>query len=245
MRLLIAIATLVMAAAAPCAAQPISVAEYVQRGGPALDHVWTAQDFGAARETLSALPQEQLPRLSDPASAPILARFSDATALLPCDDRSVALAARLQTCMALGEGAAGVMNLYIVACGQDQTLADECMRVIGFMLHTITVMSALAEEFAPSLDPNDPSYATRMAGLARMRSGLVQTLDGSTQMIRSQGAFSEPERERFASILALVAPRLRRSLPEEDAARFFAAMRELAQSDANPAVRSALQSFLE
>jgi len=82
---------------------------------------------------------------------------------------------------------------------------------MGAQLRVTVVMITLLNEFLPTLDKDDPSYAVRMQGLQRIRNGMATVVAGSLQTLTESQAYRTSELKRFAGYMEATFPGI---LPE-------------------------------
>jgi hypothetical protein len=224
------------AVAAPTAA-PIG-------GMPATDHTWEATDFQAAVAEFSALQARQLPRLTNRQTAAVFESLTDPATVAPCTDQSIPLASRMSECLDLQQAANQILRFYAEAMQADVSYSEETIRLLGFGLRTAAAMTALMDEFVPTLDPADPTYPTRMQGLAQARHGATELVQGSLSTLTTdRWAYSDDAAALFARILAETYPTLTRSAPAATTAEFIEQLAQIARDDRSAAVREALAQY--
>ena len=123
---------------------------------------------------------------------------------------------------------------------QDHALADDTLRIQGFMLGYAEVMADLATEFMATISVDDPTYGNRLAGVDQMRRGFGQMLQGGAISLQAPGTFSEPVRADFARRMAHAFERLEGDLPTDVRGQLHASFARIAASDSNEEVRAYL-----
>lgn len=214
--------------AAPAAAQTM----------PPTDRAWTVTDLPAAFAALRTVPVGQLPGQN----SAVLARLSEATVLDYCRDGSVGVVPRLQACLTAFQSEVEILGLYMGLCDADPTRGDDCMRVAESLLYGAGVINRLMDEFVPTLDPNDPSYAQRVAA-AQTKQGLATMISGAITMLNERHLYSVAARARFAAVLAQTYPQVASGITPERRATLEQSMRDLARNDPSEEVRTALAAF--
>jgi hypothetical protein len=215
----------------------------MQRGLPAIDRPWSAPDYQAALRTFAALPIEQLPRTSSAQSAAVIDRLTDPANLGVYMNRSLPLNARFPGALDLVDAANAIMKIYLAAASKDTALVEDLVRLSGFMLQAATTEAALIDEFLPTLNKSDPTYPTRMAGLAQITTGFAQTVQGNVLTLGDPRGYSRTSRERLAKIVVSVWPRMVSHLPPLSAREFQGTLQKLADSDADPEIRRVLKTM--
>jgi hypothetical protein len=227
-----------VAASTPEQAPP--AARYLALGVPAVDRPWGGRDYLRTHEVLEGLDDTELPRLGDPESAPVLERIADPGNLTLQRNRSLPLNVRFQDMGAVMFGANSINKRYLVALLKDPSFADESMHVNGFLVHAVVVQLELVDELLPTLDPGDPTYATRMSGLAQMKQGLAEFVQGALVMLTDRETVSPAARRRFSGILAAQLPTIAAQLPGATRVELRAAFTRLADSEDDPEVKANL-----
>jgi hypothetical protein len=211
---------------------------------PATDHTWRAADFQAALAALSAVPATQLPRLTSSRGAAVLGRLTDPVTLAPCADASTPPAARIPECLALQRASSGVLRLYLAVFPADVSYGPEVLRLMGFGVQTTAAFMPLLDALVASLDPSDPSYATRMQGAEQARGGAIEVVGGALSTLTVDRHFyPEQNLAPFARILAESFPVLTRDAPESRRAELTRRLAQIANEDRDAAVREALARY--
>ncbi len=196
----------------------------------------------AAASALRGTTAAQLPRLNGPSRA-ILERISDPATMAACRDRSTRVETRLPGCLEAFQGVVEITGLYVQALDHDDSFADDTMRAAESMMHGAAALNQLMDEFVPTLDPNDPTYQTRMGGVEQTKRGLTTMISGALTMLHERHIYSASARARFAAVIAEVYPSVRGSLTQASQAEFEESLQGLARSDPSAEVRAALAAF--
>lgn len=129
----------------------------------------------------------QLPRYQSPKSGMLFDRIVNKQNLELLRNPLLPAEARFPQVATFMEGANGINVAYLSGLVSQSTGDDEMTELSGLILRTSVVMIEWVDEFVPTLDPKNPTYAARMKGLDTMKSGLANVMQGSIQQI------SEPE----------------------------------------------------
>ena len=97
-------------------------------------------------------------------------------------DRSRPLADRFEPLFAFQQAAGAVARRYLDAIAHGEKLAYEAQAMLGLLIHASAIGWTLIDELLPTLDRNDATFATRMAGLDRARNGTGEQVVGSVEM---------------------------------------------------------------
>lgn len=236
-------------AAAPAAAfaqtdTGLEPAGYVQLGLPSADSVWTTADFIAAGTAIANVPVEQLPRWRNSRSSPVFARFVDERSIEPCRQAGIDPTVRLQACIDLLNGFNGIVGRYVTVSQTNTVFLAETPPLIAMMLRVAKAIKPASDEFAATLDRNDPTYADRMSGLAQMHRGLLMiTQSALMALVDEREHFSDEGCREIAVALADAYPVLAEVLPPAERAVIEQRMRQVASSDRDADVRAALASW--
>jgi hypothetical protein len=183
---------------------------YLEAGIPASDREWHGADYARTSEILSA-GKVALPRLSDPLGAALLNRLTSTENFSLARNRSLPIEARFGDYLAMQQGANEVLNLYIAATVRGEgKLTSEIVRIVAFSLQVSALAVDLVEEFLPKI-PKDENYATRMAGLKQMYSGISTQFQGSEVMLGETNVYSQPERSLLLDAMAGALPVLKKA----------------------------------
>lgn len=223
------LAAIVTLLAAPAWAQSSFVAD------------WTPEDVPHAAAALRRLAPADLPRGSDPDG--FVARISDPATMAPCRDNRVDVEERLRTCLTAFQATLEVANLYASQVASDPTRSSDVMRVVEGLLRGADVLIEVGGEFIPTLDPNAPDYAQRLAGLQQARNGILTMLRGSIIMLTERSIFPEAARLRFAGVIAELFDQATAEAPPEQQAQLRSALRDVATTDPSADIRAALARF--
>jgi hypothetical protein len=218
-------------------------AGYMDRGMPATDRLWSAQDYEAAADALRQLNANQLPRSASPASSAVMDRLVDPQNLDFCANHSLPLSTRVSPCTDMLKGAGDVLKLYAAASIKDQSLADDECRLLGFLIQAAAMEAGLLDEVIPTLDTSDPTYPVRMAGLKQAKDGLAQVLQGALIALSDRQSLSDAARVHLASILAATFPAMSPELPPLSQTEFEKTLQHFARTDPSANVRAALSGF--
>ncbi len=150
----------------------------------------------------------------------------------------------MQTCLQLVDAFGAIFRQYALAQQTDQSLSDDVSLLIGYLLRMSAAMSDVAEEFLATLDPSDPSYATRLAGLRRMQLGNQQLVQGALLGLSVERRFySNDASARLAAIVAETYPTLSVHFPPETRQDFETSLNRIALNDPDMRVRDALANY--
>ena len=138
--------------------------DYRAIGFPAADRLWAPADYQAALRAMRGLSIDQYPSNANAASSPVIHRLTNLDNLAPFLDRTAPLDQRLLPCVDLVDAAKAIAEMYAVAQRRNPRIADDYLQMQGFLLHGVVAELSLLDEFVPTLDPQDPSYADADGG---------------------------------------------------------------------------------
>jgi len=159
-------------------------------------------------------------------------------------DTSLAVQDRIQQCLPIGDASRALLPHYMSAANQDRGLADDALRIQGFILQYADANAGLAREFMASIPRSDPSYDTRVSGLNQMRLGLAQMLRAGIISLQAPRVFTPATRTVFAQHLAQAYLDVAPDLPTETREQLTETLTQIAATDENPNVREAIARAL-
>jgi hypothetical protein len=227
-RSLFAILLLLLAVHAPAAARAQSN-RYLEAGIPAADRDWGGEDYERAARIFSE-GKIALPRLADPQGAQLLRRMTSTANFSLHHNKSVPLQGRLQDYLKLYQGTNTLLRLYLAEPAIGGGPHQEIAAVVAFLLQGSALGIELMDELLPTIAKDD-QYATRMAGLKQMHSGLTSVFVGVEQMLGDQRILSADDRSVILAAMESTLPRIKEAFSpeyrielkkklEEDKARF-------------------------
>jgi hypothetical protein len=167
----------------------------------------------ASLASLPAQPSEELPRLGEP-SFLLPPREAEVGWI---DDPAIPLAERLGSALTVSEGGRTILQRYVARDAArraaDPARASDSAESLLWVESVVRVFgrlaTALVVEFLPTLSPADPTYATRVAGLDKMRDGAMSMLRGGLGILQAQEV-SLAERRRVSGAWRAYADRYAR-----------------------------------
>lgn len=156
--------------------------KYAVLGLPSHERAWAGNDMQAAAKALSEIARDSpdnLPRFNSPNSGAVFARITSQENLDMLRNRSFPLPLRMAGALQFVQATSSINKTYVNSLLVKKTGSEESTELLGLTLRTSVVMTELVEEFFPTLDKKDPTYAIRVQGLAKMKAGMGNVLQGS------------------------------------------------------------------
>jgi hypothetical protein len=132
-----------------------------------------------------------------------------------------------------------IMVLYVRAVNSGEKLEKELADLLVFQLAVTSAAIELTEEFIPTI-PKDEKYETRMAGLAKMKSGLTTILDGAITSLSERSIYSDESIIKIARGVSDYYPRFASLLPETAKEEFRLKVKDMAAREKNSFVKREL-----
>jgi hypothetical protein len=136
------------------------------------------------------------------------------------------------------------MALYVRAVNSGEKVEKELADLLVFQLAVTSTAIELTEEFVPTI-PKDEKYETRMAGLAKMKSGLATVLDGAIISLSERSVYSDQSVVKIARGVRDYYPRFISLLPETTKAEFRLKVADMAAREKNSVVKHELIALEE
>lgn len=199
------------------AAKALSGEDYLRRGVPNADRQWMSNDYISAAKALTAIAAEDarlLPRYqASGVSGAVFTRMTSAENLAIFKNASLPIGQRVGLAIESGPALKRVMLVYMKASTQDLRFGAELVELMACQLALIDASLTLVEAFAQTLDPKDPTYATRMAGLKKMKQGVATVVSGGLLTLSETGFYATRDLVRLASHLEKTLPSILKQLP--------------------------------
>jgi len=168
----------------------LAAVDYVDAGVPAPDRSWGGEDYLAAYQAI-ATNQLPLPSVADEQGKAVIERISNADNLAFIENDSLPMQARAQSAMQLFGGLNQFMAHYAANLYSGQDLGYETALVMAQVLRGSAEMLLLTNEMLKNL-PKDHTYETRMQGVAQMKDGLMNIVNG-TLIVLTEREYFDPE----------------------------------------------------
>ena len=198
-------------------------------GFPDWSRRWSSEELAEAAQAVTALARRDvdlLPVRGSAASGALFARMTSPENLATsCDDLTLPIAARMETCLAMCGSANVILKTYVHPNGQPgepttaaalgrhaRKRAGELVDLAGLGLHCAAAQARTAQAFARTLDPTGPRYRVRMEGLTQLKQGLETTVIGVLSMLKEPSGYRRDEPERLIAFLNETLPEIVRHL---------------------------------
>jgi len=140
----------------------------------------------------------QLPRHASSNSGKLFARLIADDNLDFCRNPTLPLSTRLAAGVEYMGAFNSITKLYFAAFLEKKVDGADVLELSAATFRVVTVLGALVDEFLPTIPKDDPSYATRMAGLQKMKQGYAISCNGALITLTERGAYRTTDRIRFA-----------------------------------------------
>ncbi len=145
----------------------LNTEKYIRLGLPSPDRAWTASEMARVAkvlETIAGNEPSQLPRYNSKQSGEVFARITSRTNLEFYRERSIPIDLRVSQAAMYLRSLAQITEVYFAGYRKkttgDSEFVDlsEFVELYGTNLYADVVLFELAEEFAPTLKKDDPTY---------------------------------------------------------------------------------------
>ncbi len=203
---------------------------------------WEVVQYKVVLEQLSRFPPTELPRLSDDEFDKVFACVIDRGRFLSLLQSDAAVEIQLQRCMEIMQVITEINRRYVLAFVRDESYSRESIRLLGFMLFATKQQLLVFDEFAKTLDKADPTYPSRMVGIAQMRFGVSQMMLGALHCIEETDIYSVDERRKLAVTISETFPAFTTKIDRDvsDALTFL--KDRISKADPDPGIRNALSN---
>lgn len=155
------------------------------------------KEAAAQLQILAKQDPGQLPRHDSPRSAKLFERITAPSNLSALADPSLPVSIRLSAAAEYSSAIDAIVRLYLSALSERKVSGDDVTQLYAAQLRTCAAVMKCLDEFLPTLAPTDPSYASRMAALEKIRSGLGDVVIGIVRASSEPRFFGYPARKRL------------------------------------------------
>lgn len=187
----------------------LTAEEYLKLGMPATDRAWSGEEMSRAASALAAMAKDdagKLPRYRSDRSGVLFARMTSLQNLEIYHNKKLSLDLRMSPALAYFDATNDVLQLYVSSFLKGVTGDGELMELIGSDLRTAVVLLGLVDEELPTIKPDDPGAAGRIAGLGKMRNGLATMTAGALTTLTEASSYRTSERARLLRYLQETLP---------------------------------------
>lgn len=243
---------LVLAAAGKITAAPVvapdhslTVKEYVDKGVPSPDKVWSPQDYEAAAKALTDISKSDptlLPRFNSPQSGALFNHIIDDANLAFITDKSVPVEDRLRKVAAVSSFVPMLM-VYANSSKETQTLDTELVEIGAFILRLELDASVTMNEFIKA-HPELAGNKQVTDGFNMARGGFFETFGGYVDIMLDHQNLRPSESLRTAAHLKKIFPAFYPLLSPDNQAIILAHLKSAADKEADPALQAAIKEIL-
>ncbi|MBN2583352.1 MAG: hypothetical protein JXL80_09795 [Planctomycetes bacterium] len=193
----------------------LTIGEYIEAGVPDCGRDWLSADVQKAAEALAAIESRQpgsLPRCHSQRSGRLFDRITSCGNLQILTDHSQTILVRMQLWLGYSEAANRITKLYLAAFAAGQVADEEMIEMSRTTLSTMAIGMDLVDEFLPTLDKNDPTYAVRMEGLEKFRAGAAHVVMGCLIVVDQPEYYREELRGRLLEYMKETCPSILRTM---------------------------------
>jgi hypothetical protein len=187
---------------APAAQQAVAV--------PAVSRNWHGNDYRAFAQALETGSQP-LPRNDTATGAALIARLSAVDNLELQANRALPIAPRMEDFLVMQQSVVPILMRYLQAASRGEPVHAELASMLSFALRLAGSGAALTEEFLPQI-PHDETYAVRMQGFAKVKSGLTTVLDGAENSLSETEFYSPADISGMLEAMAAALPSMKNLL---------------------------------
>jgi hypothetical protein len=222
--------------------------QYVEHGLPDLEHHWSPKDYRAAARVLNSLGEanpRQLPRSGSPISGAVFARLISTESLPQFKNKSTPVRERIESSLDLTRAIKEINRVYAVAEQQLPVFGSELAELTGLTLRVALITVDLMKEFLPTISPNDPTYATRMQGIAQWRLGLAQVITADLTALTERQFYRVSARLKLSGYLKEALPGLLPELTGPVQKQILATLKQILAEETDPEVQAVLGEVLK
>jgi hypothetical protein len=189
---------------------------YIQKGLPAYDRTWSAEDYNQAAtvlKTIAATDVTQLPRYGSPKSGSVFARIVSLDNLLLSRGNLLDPQRRLEGASSIMVTISEITMMYLSATSTERVFDSELIELLRFALENGRDIVHLVLEITAAVKASDPLYETLMKGRQETGKGVAQMVNGSLETLTEKKAYRTSELVRLAGTIEKTLPKLFLILP--------------------------------
>jgi hypothetical protein len=215
---------------------------------PAIDKPWSGDDMARAFSVLEAIFRNdplQLPRFGSAKSGKMFERMTSREGLSYFRDRSLPIHTRLPQALTFHQSLNNIFKSYYAAFMRKTVSDTEVIELTCAALRVTLVMIELLDEFFPTLDKNDRSYAVRVEGFEKAKTGATVAVTGMIIVLSEREVYRSSERIKLITSLEENLPRLLPHLPRGSQSDIAKQLESLAKDPAYQDLQPALGKLAE
>lgn len=166
---------------------------------------WTSEDMKEASAQLQILAKRdpaELPRYGSPRSGVVFDRITSPSNLTSLTNLSLPVSIRLSAAADYARAVDAIVRLYLAALTEKAVSGSDVTELYAAQLRASVAVMRCLEEFLPTLSADDPSYASRMAALEKIRTGLGDVVIGIVRALSEPRFFGYEARKRLVEYCA-------------------------------------------
>ena len=216
----------------------VSTAEYIRRGMPSPDRAWSSVDYKNAAEILEdVVDASELPRYRGRTSGVLFARMCDEENLISYKDKKSDIL-RIADCQLCFKR---IMLAYYRGHVKTRAFDDELVEVMGITLKIALIAAEKMDEYMATIPKDDPTYATRKAGMSQMKLGMYQIVTGTLTTLTERESYRVAGRLRLAGYLRVTLPDLLPYLTQENQGDVLTHLDQIASKEPNADLKASLE----
>jgi hypothetical protein len=182
----------------------LAPAIYIQKGLPANDRNWDAQDYLQAAKVLQSLAgadTTQLPRYGSLMSGAVFARIVSHDNFMLFENAVLNKQQRFKAATAIMEGLGQITVVYASATTQERIFDSELIELMRYLLELSAKVTQLADAFIASLPANDPDHDARVRGHEQMQQGMARVVIGCLDSLAERASYQSSDLLRLSETL--------------------------------------------
>lgn len=219
---------------------------YIQKGLPASDRYWDAQDYLQAAKVLQALAgidTTQLPRHGSLISGAVFARIVSHDNFKLFENPVLNLQQRFKAATAILEGLGQITIVYASATTQERIFDSEMIELMRYVLDISAKVTQLADAFIASLPSNDPDHEVRLKGREQMQQGMARVVIGCLDSLAERATYQSPDLLRLAKTLDTTVPVIFPFLLPGSQQELSLRIPKMIEEEPNPSIKDLLRDL--
>lgn len=188
-----------------------SSARYLNLGLPADDRPWASVDLEKALRVLTDLSKtdaRQLPQFGSERSGKVFSRLTADDNLDFARNATLPLSVRMADASNYLAAHNAITKLYFAAFLEKRMDGASVLELSAASFRVMVVMTDVVNEFIPTIPKDDLNYATRMAGLQKVKQGCAISTNGALLTLSEREAYRTADRVRLTESLTTTLPRI-------------------------------------